>query len=84
MPETHRFVTAEDKNGNRSKVPEHFLGHPVLGKFFKSTAKQAGRSTTPSDDWTVKELEDHAHAQGIDLAGATKKAEILAAIKKES
>lgn len=34
----------------------------------------------PSEDWTVKELDAYAEREGIDLAGATKKADKVAAI----
>jgi len=34
----------------------------------------------PSDEWTVKQLGAFAEREGIDLAGATKKADVVAAI----
>lgn len=37
----------------------------------------------PNDDWTVPHLREYAKAHDIDLGGATKKADILKAIKGE-
>lgn len=34
----------------------------------------------PSESWTVAQLEAYAAANGVDLAGASRKADILAAI----
>ena len=38
----------------------------------------------PSDSWTVAELTDYAKREEIDLGGATRKADILAAIQDAS
>lgn len=40
----------------------------------------AGRSETPDESWTVRDLEGYASERGIRLDGASKKADILAAI----
>ena len=37
-------------------------------------------SDTPNTKWTKKRLEEHAAAHGVDIEGATTKADILAAI----
>ena len=43
-------------------------------------APEAGEAGEPDESWTVVELREHAKANDIDLAGATSKADILAAI----
>lgn len=40
-------------------------------------------ATDDLDDLTVAELRDRAEADGIDLAGATKKADIVSALRSE-
>lgn len=37
-------------------------------------------ASIPSEEWTVKDLRTYAEDHGIDLAGATTKADILAAV----
>jgi hypothetical protein len=46
----------------------------------ESTAAQA-EDTQPSEAWTVGRLKEWAAEHGIDLGGATKKADVLAAIE---
>lgn len=43
-------------------------------------ADASTRSEAPDSTWKVAELVDHAAENGIDLDGATKKADVLAAI----
>jgi len=40
----------------------------------------AGRSETPDESWTVKDLEAYASERGIRLDGASRKGDMLAAI----
>jgi len=42
---------------------------------------RAGDDDQPIDDMTIAELKDHAEGKGIDLGSATKKDDIIAAIK---
>ena len=48
-----------------------------------AVSKPTGVATAPSD-MTVRELRDHAAAEGIDIAGASLKADILAVIEAAS
>lgn len=43
-------------------------------------AEQLYPEGTPSDSWTVAQLKEYAEAKGISLAGAEKKADILALV----
>jgi hypothetical protein len=47
-------------------------------------AEPAGPEGEPSEAWTVAQLTDYAKREEIDLGGATKKADILSAIKAAS
>jgi hypothetical protein len=58
-----------------------------LAQGFKAGSAKATRGTTapslsdtPSETWTVKQLREYADANVIDLAGATRKDDILAVI----
>lgn len=79
-----KFVTAYDTtNGAEHLVPERWLDHPVLGQSFRKTPLPNAvdpDSDTPTKEWTVAQLEGYAGKRGIDLGGASKKADILAAI----
>lgn len=101
--------------GRKQRVPEHFIGHPVLGRNLSLTPSakaaaspvnsvefgQADRAVTgdqtsdqtsdqvdevelpegdPTEEWTVAQLEQYATGHDIDLTGATRKADVLAAI----
>lgn len=48
------------------------------------TPAPAGSEGEPSDSWTVAQLKDYAAREEISLAGAEKKADILAAIQAAS
>jgi hypothetical protein len=44
------FVDAYSKRtGKKVRVPEHFLGHPVLGKGFNKTPRQKAADTQAGD-----------------------------------
>lgn len=84
-----RFVTAySKKTGEKQRVPEHWLGHEVLGKDFSKTPRQkaADRNGSPfpegdpSEVWKGDELKAYAEARGFDLGAAKTKAEMVAAI----
>lgn len=64
-------VKVTDAHGREQYIPEHWLGHPELGKGFTPISER------PSIDWTVDKLRAHAEAAGVDLAGARNKADIL-------
>ena len=79
-----KFVDAVNKNGEKQRVPRSWLedGHPFAGDF-RLTASQRQReerTETPSENWTVPQLREHAERVGIDLTGATTKADVLSAI----
>jgi hypothetical protein len=67
--------------GAAQSVPESWLDHPVLGANLRRTPVPVDNPTgAPDETWTVPQLTDHAEANGVDLTGLTRKAEILAAI----
>lgn len=75
--------------GEKVHVPEHWIGDPHVGAPFEKTPSQRARDARrsagdepdgPDDSWTVQRLRDHAAEHGVDLAGATTKAEILTAL----
>lgn len=73
--------------GKKQRVPEHWLDHPTIGPKFKtlpSQKQEAERTPEPSENWTVKQLREHAEVTGVDLTGATTKADILAALASPS
>lgn len=81
------FVDVYDKNtGIKQRVPEHFMDNPVLSKPFRKTPLAEARDDVavpegdPSEAWTNAQLTQYAADQGIDLGGATVKADILTAI----
>lgn len=80
-----RFVERINKNGDKQYVPETWVqdGHRFADQFRVSPSQKQRqeRSPAPAEDWTVKQLQDHAERAGVDLAGATTKADVLAAIR---
>lgn len=81
MPE---FVTVVvEATGRKQRVPAHYLDHPVLSRGLRrppSEAEVEKLAGPPDDTWTIPQLTNHAKDHGIDLAGATRKPDILAAI----
>lgn len=73
-----KFVTAYDTRTGEE------LPHPVpkswldKGTFAHLSATKP--PVTPDESWTVAQLRAHAETHGIDLAGATTKADILTAV----
>lgn len=74
-----QMIEAYDTNTGKKldrRVPAGWLDiFPHLSP--TPSAKAAGRSATPSEDWTVKDLRAFADDHDIDLTGANTKAEIL-------
>lgn len=66
------------------RVPRAWLGDPVLGRFITKTPAQRALDgelgQAPTDDSTVPEIRAFARDADIDVAGLTKKDELLAAV----
>lgn len=78
MPE--QFITAYSvATGRKHDVPEEWLDHPILGRDFRRTPSDSPAGN-PFDAWTIDQLREYAATNGIDLGGATRKAELVAAI----
>lgn len=79
-----KFIRAYNtETGAPQEVPERWLDHPVLGANLRRTPPPDAVDPsidTPSMDWTVDQLAQHAAEQGIDLTGVSKKADIVATI----
>jgi hypothetical protein len=79
MPEPFIEVSSKTTKA-KQMVPAHYLGHPVLGKDFEPTAagkEQLRLNAGPTDDWTLKQLQEYA---GAAADGLTTKKDVLAAI----
>lgn len=77
------LVTAYRKSdGARVQIPEHWLTHPELGVPYSRTEVTAPvpAPMVPDESRTVPQLRAHAERNGIDLTGATTKAEVLSAV----
>ena len=61
-------------------IGDHLTDEPVADVPEPVDTDEAGKAGVPDESWTVVELREHAKTTGIDLAGATTKADILAAI----
>jgi hypothetical protein len=70
--------------GEKQTVPIHWLedGSPFADQFTQAPSDKQleERSETPDTTWTAKQLRAHAEQVGIDLAGASTKADILSAL----
>lgn len=81
------FVEVYSKTtGTKHQVPEHWLGHPVLGKNFAETpSTRANKADAPEGDpnetWTRAQLDTHATSLGLDTTSLANKGEVLAAIQ---
>lgn len=64
------------------RVPKHFFDHPVLGRNLARTpsSRAVAKTPEPSETWTVLQLREYAEKAGVDLAGATTKADILSVL----
>lgn len=78
------FVTAVNKNGVEQRIPRAWLDDesPFAGDFRLSASQRQReeRTKTPSENWTVPQLREHAEQAGDDLTGVTTKADVLSAI----
>lgn len=79
------FVTAYSKTtGTPHRIPADWLDHPVLGAGFRKTPRQPEGQPypdgPPNTNWKGAQLQAYADAHDIDLAGATVKADMVAAI----
>lgn len=73
------FVNAWSKTtGRHHLVPEHFLDNPVLSRDL--TTVDPAAEPVPDESSTIADMKDYADRHNIDLAGAKKHDEILAAI----
>lgn len=73
-----KMVTAYDTRTGEAlpnPVPQSWLDQ---GMFPHLSARKP--PAQPDDTWTVAQLRSHAERHGIDLTGATNKAEILTAV----
>lgn len=55
----------------------YFIRH---GYSVEDTEGEDATPEAPNEEWTVEQLREHAAAHEVDLGGATKKADILAAL----
>lgn len=67
--------------GRKQWVPERWLDHPVLGQGIALPPSARAKSETPNDAWRKDRLQQFAADNGIDLAGASTKAQMVAAIE---
>lgn len=81
------FVTAvSTTTGRKQRIPEHFLTHPGFKGKWKlppsagEGAKDALPEGEPTEDWTRLQLDKYAADHGIDVTGASTKADVLTAI----
>ena len=79
------FVTAYSKlTGQKQRVPEHFIGHPVLGPNLTLTPQVRDGlrypEGTPTAAWKATQLEAYADDHDVDLTGARTKDDMVAAI----
>lgn len=75
----------DTRTGLKRRVPRAWVGHPKLGRHLSAeppttAAAPPARGGTPDESWTVPQLRSHATSTGVDLTGATTKAEILSAL----
>lgn len=81
------FVSAYSKTtGKKQRVPEHWIGHPVLGRNLALTpsaiaAVQEEVGEQPSESWKREDLDAHALKLGLDTTGLSNKGEVVAAIE---
>jgi hypothetical protein len=78
------FVAAYSTiTGVKHRVPEAWLGHPVLGRNLRKTPlteAQEHQDLSPFDPFTVDQLKEYAAEHGVDVTGITRKADLIAAI----
>lgn len=79
------LVEAYDtRTGVVQRVPPHFLGDPILGRFLEKTPAQrlldGDLGDQPTSDSTVTEIRDFATTAGIDVTGLKSKDDLLDAV----
>ena len=72
------IVAYSTATGEEHHIPEHWLTHPVFGPQFTTTPPDP--ETAPTVNNTKAEIEKYAADHGIDLEGASTKAEMVAVI----
>lgn len=77
-PET---VYLTHPTGTRVRVAADVAAKYTALGYLSDNPKPKGPEGPPSESWTVGQLKSHAAQAGVDLDGATKKADILAAIE---
>lgn len=79
------FVAVRNPTTGRVEhVPSHFLDNPVLlagREPVPADAPPSEGGSVPSEKWLKADLEKYADDHGIDLAGASTKADMVAAIE---
>ncbi|GEP38889.1 hypothetical protein NPS01_25520 [Nocardioides psychrotolerans] len=75
----------DTRTGFKQRVPQGWLADPVLGRLIKKSPSQRALDgeigPAPTADSTVPEIREFAKSAEIDLGGATKKDELLAAVQ---
>ncbi len=79
------FTEAYDtRTGLKHRVPPEWVGDPIVGRFLKKTPSQrrldGELGQLPTQDSTIPEIRDFAEIAEIDLAGLSKKDELLSAV----
>lgn len=81
-----RFVDVYNPDtGIKQSVPEHFLDDPVLGRNLRKTPAQRALDgelgQAPTSESTIPEIKAFAADAEIDLAGLSRKDDLLAAVR---
>jgi hypothetical protein len=82
-PQPQRPPAAGD-GGSSTPPPVVPAPLPAVDPVSHATTQPAPAGGTPNEDWTNAEIKAYADANGIDLDGATKKSDMLAAIELAS
>lgn len=88
MPAPSPFTNARDANGRIRRVPRAWLeeGSPFHGQYHQtpSAKQEEGRSDSPDDSWTIRQLRQHAESRGIPVPASATKADVVSAITNHS
>ena len=85
------FVEAYDTETGKKlehPVPEHYIGHPLLGRRLRRTPSSVAAEKgpvqipegQPNDSWTHAQIDAYASVLELDLGDASTKAQKVAAI----
>lgn len=55
------FIEVVNKNGDKQTIPEHWLGHPTLGKDFRRSRRRAAQ-TPPAQRAVVTVVDGDSNA----------------------